>query len=114
MQKEVKMIIVQKITIPKKHVICRPEEKAEKPVMVITTGIGVSIHAPARGWGTIKITDECKDAGLPEPEFKEEFGGFAVYFYKDIYADNILRKLGLNNRQLEAVKYIKERGDINL
>ncbi len=68
----------------------------------------------AWGRGTIKITDECKDAGLPEPEFKEEFGGFAVYFYKDIYADNILRKLGLNNRQLEAVKYIKERGDINL
>ena len=26
------------------------------------------------GRGTIKITDECSNAGLPEPEFKEEFG----------------------------------------
>jgi len=27
----------------------------------------------AWGRGTMKITDECKKAGLPEPEFKEEF-----------------------------------------
>jgi ATP-dependent DNA helicase RecG len=29
----------------------------------------------AWGRGTIKIVDECKKAGLPEPEFREEFGG---------------------------------------
>jgi ATP-dependent DNA helicase RecG len=66
----------------------------------------------AWGRGTIKIADELKKAGLPEPEFKEEFGGFAVYFYKDIYTEENLRKIGLNERQIQAVMYVKERGKI--
>ncbi|WP_281255719.1 ATP-binding protein [Petrotoga miotherma] len=66
----------------------------------------------AWGRGTIKIIDECKKAGLPEPEFKEEFGGFAVYFYKDIYTEDNLRKIGLNERQIKAVRYVKEKGKI--
>ncbi len=64
------------------------------------------------GRGTIKITNECKKAKLPEPEFKEEFGGFSVYFYKDIYSEEKLRKMGLNDRQIKAVRYLKERGRI--
>jgi len=66
----------------------------------------------AWGRGTIKITDECKKAGLPEPEFKEEFGGFSVYFYKDIYIEENLRKMGLNQRQIKAMMYVKEKGKI--
>lgn len=57
-------------------------------------------------------TDECKKSGLPEPDFKEEFGGFAVYFYKDIYKEENLRKMGLNERQIKAVLYVKEKGKI--
>lgn len=64
------------------------------------------------GRGTIKITNACKKAGLPEPDFKEEFGGFSVYFYKDIYSEEILRKLGLNEREIKAVIYAKEKGRI--
>ena len=36
----------------------------------------------AWGRGTVKIVDVCKKAGLPEPEFREEFGGFSVFFDK--------------------------------
>jgi ATP-dependent DNA helicase RecG len=36
----------------------------------------------AWGRGTIKIVDECKKAGLPEPEFREQFGGLSVHFRK--------------------------------
>jgi len=64
------------------------------------------------GRGTLKITEECKNAGLPEPEFKEEFGGFSVYFYKDIYTEENLIKMGLNKRQIKAVLYVKEKGKI--
>jgi len=64
------------------------------------------------GRGTIKIIDECKKAGLPEPEFKEEFGGFSIYFYKDIYTEENLRKMGLNERQIKAVLYVKEKKKI--
>ena len=31
------------------------------------------------GRGTIKITEECTKAKMPEPDFKEEFGGFSIY-----------------------------------
>ena len=66
----------------------------------------------AWGRGTIKIIKECKKAGLPEPEFKEEFGGFSVYFYKDIFTEENLGEMGLNERQIKAVLYIKEKGKI--
>jgi len=68
----------------------------------------------AWGRGTIKIADELKKAGLPEPEFKEEFGGFSVYFYKDIYTEENLRKIGLSDRQITALKFVKEHKNINL
>ncbi len=64
------------------------------------------------GSGTRRIVDLCKGQGLPEPEYKEEQGGFSVYFYKDIYTEENLRKLGLNERQIKAVMYIKEKGKI--
>lgn len=64
------------------------------------------------GSGIGRIMDSLKIQGLPEPEFKEEMGGFSVKFYKDIYTEENLRKMGLNERQIKAVKYIKENGKI--
>jgi len=49
---------------------------------------------------------------LPEPEFverKEGIGQFSVVFFKDIFNDEELRKRGLNERQIKAVKYVKEK-----
>ena len=64
------------------------------------------------GSGTIKIVDLCRQHGLPSPEFKEVFGGFSVIFRKDIYTEEYLRNLGLNERQIKSVMYVKEKGKI--
>jgi ATP-dependent DNA helicase RecG len=64
------------------------------------------------GSGTIKIIDLCKRGGIPLPEFKEVSGGFSVVFRKDIYTEEYLRNLGLNERQIKAVMYVKEKGKI--
>jgi len=64
------------------------------------------------GSGTVRMVQWMKEAGLPEPEYKEEMGGFSVYFYKDIYTEENLRKMGLNERQIKAVMYVKEKGKI--
>ena len=64
------------------------------------------------GSGTIKIVDLCRRHGLPSPEFKEVFGGFSVVFRKDIYTEEYLRNLGLNEKQIMAVMYVKEKGKI--
>lgn len=64
------------------------------------------------GSGTIKIIDLCKQHGIPLPEFKEVSAGFSVIFRKDIYTEEYLRKLGLHERQVKAVMYVKEKGKI--
>ena len=60
------------------------------------------------GSGTKRIVDLCKEQGLPEPEYKEEHGGFSVWFYKDIYTEENLKKMGLNERQIKAVMFTKQ------
>ncbi|MFA4911628.1 MAG: ATP-binding protein [Desulfobacteria bacterium] len=49
----------------------------------------------AWGRGTIKIVDECKKAGLPEPEFREEFRGFSVFFRKGKSGERVVDKVGV-------------------
>ena len=64
------------------------------------------------GSGTVRMAEWMREAGLPEPDFKEEMGGFSVYFYKDIYSEQNLKTMGLNERQIKAVIYIKDKGKI--
>uniref|UniRef100_A0A7C2K3N1 Transcriptional regulator n=1 Tax=candidate division WOR-3 bacterium TaxID=2052148 RepID=A0A7C2K3N1_UNCW3 len=64
------------------------------------------------GSGIGRMTESLISQGLPEPEFKEEMGGFSVRFYKDVYTEENLRKMGLNERQIKAVMYVKEKGKI--
>jgi len=66
------------------------------------------------GYGTLKIVEKCVEQGLPEPDFKEENGVMTVIFYKDKWNKENLKKLGLNERQIKAVKHIKENKIINL
>lgn len=66
----------------------------------------------AWGRGTIKIIEACKQAGLPEPEIMERDGGLLVTLFKNNLTTEQLTKLGLNNRQLKAVEYVKEKGKI--
>ncbi|WP_428743293.1 ATP-binding protein [Tenacibaculum sp.] len=64
------------------------------------------------GRGTIKIIEECKSHGLPEPLIEEKGGGVSVTIFKDIYNDKYLSKLDINERQKEAIKYVKNKGYI--
>lgn len=64
------------------------------------------------GSGIQRMIQSCLDAGLPPPEFKEVFGGFQVIFRKNIYSEKFLSGQDLNERQLHAVSYVKEYGEI--
>jgi len=66
----------------------------------------------AWGRGTVKIIETCLEAGLPEPELIERDGGFLVTLFKDRFTEEQLAKLGLNQRQVKAVLYVKEKGKI--
>lgn len=64
------------------------------------------------GRGTIKIIEACEEAELPEPVLKEEQGGFLSKIFKDRFTEEQLKKVGLNERQIKAVKYVKKNGKI--
>jgi ATP-dependent DNA helicase RecG len=64
------------------------------------------------GRGTLKIINACREAELPEPSITEQFGGILVEIFKNRYTAENLKKLGLNERQLLAMAYVKENGSI--
>lgn len=69
-------------------------------------------HIEKWGSGIERILRALREYNLPETKFEEVFGGFQVTFYKDIYTEEHLRNLGLNDRQVRAVFYVKEKGSI--
>lgn len=64
------------------------------------------------GSGTNKIISWCKEWGLPEPEFGVSGTSIFIKFRKDIFTEEYLKKLGLNERQIKAVLYVKKEGKI--
>jgi len=64
------------------------------------------------GRGTTRIIDACIESGLPEPLIEEAQGGFSITFFKE-FTEEVLRKQDLEERQINALLYIKEHGKIN-
>jgi len=69
-------------------------------------------YIEAWGRGIRKMNEQCAEAGLPQPLYYYASSGFWVVFRKDIYFPEYLKGLGLNDRQVKAVLYVKEKGKI--
>ena len=65
------------------------------------------------GSGTLEMIKQCRKSGLPEPEFLNAHGEFRTIIVRDIFTESALNKLGLNERQFKAVKYVKDKGQIS-
>lgn len=65
------------------------------------------------GRGTLKIFNSCREAELPEPEIQPFDGGVLVTIYKDFLNVEQLKKMGLNDRQIKAVQFVKENDSIS-
>jgi ATP-dependent DNA helicase RecG len=65
------------------------------------------------GRGTLKIFNSCREAELPEPEIQPLDGGVLVTLYKDYLNVEQLKILGLNERQIKAVEFVKAHGRIS-
>lgn len=66
----------------------------------------------AWGRGIPKVIEECKKWELPEPKIELMGGGIAITLYKNKYTKDYLDSLDLSDRQLRALDYIKEHGQI--
>ncbi|MDR2205622.1 MAG: putative DNA binding domain-containing protein [Flavobacteriaceae bacterium] len=69
-------------------------------------------YIEAWGRGIWKMNQQCAKAGLPQPLYYYESSGFWVVFRKDTYNEQTLKELGLSERQIKAVLYVKEKGKI--
>ena len=70
-------------------------------------------YAQKAGSGTIEMVEQCRAQHAPEPEFvlirnKE----FRTILPRDYLTDQVLNRMGLNERQVKAIKHIKEHGQI--
>ncbi|MGD9159508.1 MAG: ATP-binding protein [Desulfobacteraceae bacterium] len=59
------------------------------------------------GSGTQKMIKLCKDAGLPEPEFRQQSGSFVLTLWRDWLTDEVINTLNINDRQVNALKLLK-------
>ena len=66
----------------------------------------------AWGRGIIKIMEACEQASLPEPRFEIIGGGIQVTLFKNRYTYEQLKALGVSARQIRAVLWVKEEGQI--
>ena len=60
------------------------------------------------GSGTNRIIEECRKYGLADPEWREQQGMMFI-MRKDAFTEDHLLELGLHERQIKAVMYVKKR-----
>lgn len=70
-------------------------------------------YIEAWGRGIHIIIEGCQEYGLPDPIITEEQDGVSITLQKDIYTEEYLRALPLNDRQIKAILFIKEKGEIS-
>lgn len=59
------------------------------------------------GTGTLDMIALCREANLPEPEFRQDGGQFVMTLWRDWLTEARLDELGLNERQRKAVIELK-------
>ena len=59
------------------------------------------------GTGILDAIKLCRDAGLPEPEFRQDGGQFVMTIWRDWLTTRVLSTLGLNERQQAAITFLK-------
>ena len=64
------------------------------------------------GSGTLDMIALCTKAELPEPDFRQDGGQFVVTLWRDWLTTDILSSLHLNDRQLEAIRFLKKEGSL--
>ncbi len=67
------------------------------------------------GIGTIRMAAALAEAGHPEPEFDAKTAGrFRVILREEPVIKARLHEMGLNNRQLQLIAYVREHGKITI
>lgn len=64
------------------------------------------------GTGTVDMISLCREAGLPEPEYRQDGGQFVQTLWRDWLTTSVMGAIPLNDRQRRAIAQIKIEGRI--
>lgn len=65
------------------------------------------------GTGTLMMIRETAAHSLPEPDFAQRGGEFTTVIWRDWLTAEVITKLNLNDRQKQAIKYLKVKREIS-
>ena len=80
-------------SVPRNRLICEP--------------LYLAHYIERAGTGTLDMIRLCKEAGLPEPEFRNEVERFITVIWRDWLTEAMLNTMELNERQALAIKHLK-------
>ena len=64
-------------------------------------------YAEKAGTGTIDMIALCREAGLPEPEFRQDGGQFVMTLGRDWLTEDVINSLSINERQQKGLQHLK-------
>jgi len=65
------------------------------------------------GRGTLRVISDFAKSGLPKPHFSIHSGGILVTLFIEKFTAESLIELGLNNRQIQIVEFLKSEGSVS-
>jgi len=79
---------------------------------LIAESLYLASYIEKLGSGTQKMIELCRERGLPEPNFDLRADSFIITLWRDWLTDEVLAGLQLNDRQRQALVFVKTKGRI--
>jgi predicted HTH transcriptional regulator len=80
---------------------------------LIAESLYLTRYIEKAGSGTQRMIELCREASLPEPDFELRTGSFIITLWRDWLTGEVLAGLHLNERQRQALAYLKTHGKIS-
>ncbi len=79
---------------------------------LIADALFLARYIEKAGTGTLDMIARVREAGLPEPEFRQDGGTFVQALWRDWLTPKALASLGLSERQHKAIDFVRANGRI--
>jgi len=80
---------------------------------LIAESLYLARYIEKAGSGIQMMIEQCREVGLPEPDFEQRQGSFVITIWRDWLTEEVLAGFNLNDRQRKAVVYLKAHGKIS-
>lgn len=83
-------------SVPRNRLLCEP--------------LFLAHYIERAGSGTLDMIRLCREAGLPEPDFRPEGERFVVVVWRDWLTEAVMTRLGLSDRQRTGLAVLRSEG----